>query len=247
MSVASGTDSAAPDVSPSLINGTPTSAIGRLQLILKLASRELRSGLSGFGVLIACIALGVGVITAVGALADALLDGFAREGRVLLGGDVALNRVHQRATQDERARMEALGRVGEIAVLRSMARAEASDDRTLIEIKGVGPAYPLIGQVVLESGGTIETKLARPDAVVVQRTLLDRLQLSVGDQVQIGGTSMTITDVLREEPDKLAARMPFGPRVMMSVDALLATGLVQPGTLINWRYAIAFPNGVASD
>ncbi|MEM1307382.1 MAG: FtsX-like permease family protein, partial [Pseudomonadota bacterium] len=219
------------------------SVTATLKLIVKLAARELRSGLSGFRILIACIALGVAVITAVGALADALLDGFAREGRVLLGGDIALNRIHQRASEAERARMAEFGRVGEVAVLRSMARVVDGDDQSLVEIKGVDNAYPLIGAVELKSERALDAVLSGPNAIVAAQSLLDRLQLSVGDTVRIGGTPMTIADVLVSEPDKLAARLPFGPRVMMSVDTLLATGLVAPGTLINWRYAIALPNG----
>ena len=61
---------------------------GGLPLALSLALREQRNGLRGFYVFIACVALGVAVITGVGALADALRSSFERQGEALLGGDV---------------------------------------------------------------------------------------------------------------------------------------------------------------
>jgi putative ABC transport system permease protein len=52
----------------------------RLPLLLGIAARELRSGISGFRIFIACVALGVLVITAVGAVSDALRAGFEKQG-----------------------------------------------------------------------------------------------------------------------------------------------------------------------
>jgi putative ABC transport system permease protein len=215
-------------------------AAAQFPLVLKLAQRELRSGLSGFWVFIACIALGVAVITGVGALADALLDGFAKQGRTLLGGDAAYTRVHQRASDDERSRMAALGAVSETAMMRSMARVPGSDVQSLVELKGVDGAYPLVGRAVLASGRDIQSVLAEPRTVVVPQSALDRLSVSVGDTITVGGYELTIVDRLDNEPDKISARLPFGPRVLVSMDTLLATGLVGPGTLINWRYAVTF-------
>jgi putative ABC transport system permease protein len=64
-----------------------TAPIGRaaLPLAFTLAMRELRNGLKGFYVFIACVAIGVAAITAVGALADAMRASFEAQGEVLLG------------------------------------------------------------------------------------------------------------------------------------------------------------------
>ncbi len=118
-----------------------------MSLVWRFAMRELRAGLSGFWVFIACIALGVGVITAVGALTDALLNGFAAQGRMLLGGDVTLRRVHRRIDAGERAQISRLGQISETATMRSMARPLSGDDQALVEIKAVDQAYPLLGEV----------------------------------------------------------------------------------------------------
>src|SRR4249920_3990640 len=94
----------------------------RLPLALSLALREQRNGLNGFYIFIACVALGVAVITGVGALADALRSSFEHQGEALLGGDVTLSRPHKPAEGEERAWLWKQGRVSEAATMRAMAR-----------------------------------------------------------------------------------------------------------------------------
>lgn len=210
-------------------------------LMVRFAAREMRAGLGGFWIFIACIALGVGVITGVGALTDALLNGFAAQGRQLLGGDVTLRRVHQRASPEERAVMTRLGRISEMATMRSMARLPDGADQALVEIKAVDAVYPLLGGLRLEGGRDVDAALRKTNGAIVAQSLLDRLGLEVGDAIKLGSKAVPVTGVIANEPDKIAARLAFGPRVMVSHDTLAATGLVRPGTLINWRYAIVDP------
>ncbi len=211
--------------------------------VLTFALRELRSGLSGFRIFIACIALGVAVITGVGALTDALVNGFERQGRELLGGDVTLRRVHKRATEAERATLAKLGQVSETATMRSMARLPDGSDQVLVEIKAVDRAYPLLGGFRVVSGDDLDSTIRTSAGALVAQSLLDRLRLKVGDAVKLGDKDIPIAGIIDNEPDRISARLSFGPRILLSHEALAATGLIQPGTLIHWRYAIAAPDG----
>src|SRR5437870_8164735 len=87
---------------------------GRL-LPLRFAARELRGGLRGFYVFIACIALGVMAIAGVGSVASGLADGLAHEGRVILGGDLAFSLSLREAGAAERAFLDAQGLVSRAA------------------------------------------------------------------------------------------------------------------------------------
>src|SRR6478672_12889040 len=111
-------------------------------LPLRFAMRELRGGLHGFYVFIACIALGSMAIASVGSLAASLADGLAREGRVILGGDLAFTLIQREATAKEREFLESYGQVSSAATMRAMARS-ADGQATLVEIKAVDSAYPL--------------------------------------------------------------------------------------------------------
>lgn len=212
-----------------------------MPLVLRLALRELRAGLSGFYVFIACMALGVAVITGVGALGDALRAGFERQGETILGGDVTLARVHQRASAPERAWIDARGRSSETATMRSMARTLDASDQVLIELKAADRAYPLSGTAGLRGGADLAAVLATPGAAVVDALLIERLKLNVGDAFQIGQMQARIAAILEKEPDTISDRVTYGPRVFVSMATLEASGLVQPGSLVRWRYAIKLP------
>src|SRR3954468_2874337 len=111
-----------------------------LPLVLRLALRELRGGLKGFGVFLACIALGVAAITGVSSIARSLTEGLAHEGRRILGGDLAFSLIHREANSAERAFLTARGRVSSIASMRAMAMA-GDKGSALVEVKAVDGAY----------------------------------------------------------------------------------------------------------
>lgn len=93
------TSVAAPLASDLAPAGHPRAGLRRL---FKLALRDLRGNLHGFWVFLACLALGVAAIASVGTIADAVRGGLDAQGRVLLGGDLAMSRMHVRASGEER-------------------------------------------------------------------------------------------------------------------------------------------------
>jgi putative ABC transport system permease protein len=211
---------------------------GSLPLALSLALREQRNGLRGFYVFIACVALGVAVITGVGALADALRASFERQGEALLGGDVTLSRPHQPAEGAERDWIWKQGRISETATMRAMARHPGGTEQALAELKGVDAAYPLVGGVRLAGDVSLDDAIRRQPGAAIDPILLERLGLKVGDRLGLGKTEVPITATIASEPDKLTERLTVGPRVLISLDTMRATGLIEPGSLVGWRYAL---------
>lgn len=218
-------------------------------LPLRFAMRELRGGLHGFYVLIFCIALGVMAIAGVGSFAESLAGGLAREGRTILGGDVSFSLTHREASAEERAFLDKSGRVSAAATMRAMART-ADQRNALVEIKAVDQLYPLYGNVTLEPALPLHDALAERDGIfgaAVDVALLTRLDLKVGDRVEVGKAPIEIRAVLRSEPDKLAGGIGFGPRLLIGTDALRSTDLLQPGSLVRWMYRAQLSQNDASD
>lgn len=223
----------------------------RLPLALRFALRDLAGDLRGFSVFIACIVIGVAAISGVGAVSQSLSEGLAREGRTILGGDVSVATTMRRLSPQEREFFERNGRVCEIALMRAMARS-ATGEATLVEIKAVDSAYPNAGAVELTPAQPLAEALGQRDGaygLVADSTLIARLDLAVGDRVKIGGGSFRLTAELTSEPDKLARGFGFGARVVMSEEALKATGLSQPGAVVRWltRISLRGSGAVASD
>jgi putative ABC transport system permease protein len=218
-------------------------------LALRYALRELRGGLRGFYVFIACIALGVMAISGVGSVAASLGEGLAREGRTLLGGDLAFSLIQREAKPDEVAFLRSRGEVSVAATLRAMART--GDGRfALVELKAVDGNYPMLGELTLDPPMPAGDLLAEHDGAFgagVDSTLLARLDLKVGDRVTVGSASFQIRSVVGAEPDKLAGGVGFGPRFLISEASLRATGLLQPGSLVRWIYRVKLPDNAADD
>jgi putative ABC transport system permease protein len=218
-------------------------------LAFRYALRELRGGLRGFYVFIACIALGVLAIAGVGSVAASLGDGLAREGRTLLGGDVAFSLMQREAKPDEVAFLRSRGEVSTAATLRAMARA-GDGKLALVELKAVDGNYPMLGELTLEPKMPLADLLAERDGAfgaAVDSTLLARFDLKLGDRVTVGSATFQLRSVVAAEPDKLAGNVGLGPRFMVSVAGLRATGLLQPGSLVRWIYRVKLPDNAADD
>src|SRR6185503_19750272 len=198
--------------------------MGALRLALRFARRELRSGFSGFRIFLASLTLGVAAIAGVGSLGDAFLVGIAEQGRTLLGGDVGMERLYQPASAEETAFMRGYGKVSATASLRSMASADTGTRRTLVEVKAVDAAYPLVGAPELRPAIKLNDALACDAHIcgaVVEDTLLARLSARVGDFIRIGNARLRVRAVLVSEPDRISGGgFMLGPRAMISRTAL---------------------------
>ena len=228
----------------------PTPTRGpRIPLTLRLAFRELRGGLSGFAVFLACIALGVAAIAGVASISRSLTDGIGREGARILGGDLTYSLINRAATPEERAALDAQGQVSVVTTLRAMALAGEAG-AALVELKAVGADYPTVGDLVTEPAEPLTDLLAERDGAsgaVADPVLLTRLGLKVGDRITIAGKPFAIRATLVSEPDRIANGIGFGPRVLISHPALDAMGLIQPGSLNRWSYRLRIPETADAD
>ena len=215
-------------------------------LAFAIAMRELRSGAGGLIVFVLCIALGVAAVAAIGSLAASFDAALARHGRLLIGGDLSFELVHRQASAEERTALDSLGLVSESASFRAMARTPAG--RTaLIEVKAVDEAYPHYGEVSILEPEDAGPAWRFPGVVLAEQSLLDRLDLEVGSSLTIGDAKITVGGILGQQPDRLADRLSYGPKVLMSRETLDQTRLIQPGSLIRWIYRLKLPEARAAD
>jgi putative ABC transport system permease protein len=212
----------------------------KIGLWVTYALRNLRSGLKGFYILLTCLTLGVAAIAIIGSLTSAIERGLAEQGQPLLGGDIEFSLIHREATAEELSFIAAKGKVSRIATLRGMATA--NERSTLVEVKAVDPAYPLFGALSLQGGGPYAGSLAENN-VLVDELLLGRLNMKLGDTLKIGTVGLKVSGIIAAEPDRISDGIVLGPRLLLSHRALATTGLIQPGSLITWRYRVKLANG----
>ena len=218
-----------------------------MNVALRIARRELRGGLKGFRVFLACLALGVSAIAAVGSVRTSIEEGLAREGAVILGGDAEMSFTYRFASDDERAFMDSVAAaVSETVDFRSMVVVDRDPvERGLTQVRGVDAAWPLYGNVGLNPPMPIDAALetrALPGAVMAP-ILMDRLALQVGDTFRLGTQDFELRAALIDEPDGAAGGFGLGPRTVVTLDGLASSGLLEPGTLFESQYRMALPVG----
>jgi len=211
-----------------------------MPLPLRFALREMRSGLRGFYVFIACIALGTMAIAGVGSLASSLADGLAKQGSVILGGDLSFSLTQREANPQELQFLQGQGAVSSVATMRAMMRLP--DGRaSIVELKAADKAYPLTGEVKLKPAMPLQATLTSQNGAygaALDPLLMARFNLQPGDRFQVGQADFVVRAAIESEPDKLAVGISFGPRIMVATDALRATGLLQPGSIVHWLYRV---------
>ncbi len=213
----------------------------RLSITFRLALREMRGGLAGFYIFLACIALGTGAIAAVNSVSRAITNAIASQGQEILAGDIRFELNNREATQAERAFLEGLGEVSLSTSLRSMARKPDGSEQALAEVKAVDDLYPLYGTFRSEPSAPLPGLLAKDGdgfGALAAPLLLERLGLRQGDQILLGNVKLTLRGTISAEPDALSDGFGFAPRLLIGREALLASGLITTGSLVEHAYKL---------
>ncbi len=214
-----------------------------MRLAFRLARRELRGGVRGLRIVLACLALGVAAIAAVGTLRTGIEHSLARDGQRILGGDIEVLGGAQPLPAALRAWLRQRGaRVSDVVTMRSMLVAP-SGERLLVELKAVDAAWPLVGAPVVKPAQPLPSALA--GGALVDPLVLQRLRATVGQTMRLGNASLVVRGTMTAEPDRVADPSIFGPRVLISTASLPATGLLQPGSIVEYHLRALLAKGAS--
>ena len=223
-----------------------------MNAVVRIALRDLRRGYRGFWIFFGCLALGVAAITTVTVLSDSLLSGIEKDGKRILGGDLAVQQQFRPVTEEQ---FEALTSYAsewtEFIELSTLLRTENATNSVLVSLKAVAATYPLHGEVKLHSDQTLATSIARRDGAwgaLVDASIIESGRAKVGDLVDFGANRFRVTGVIADEPDRVASsgRFAFWPRVMVHRDSLENSGLLGFGSRSNFEYRVILAEGLDS-
>ncbi|CDS50830.1 ABC transporter, permease protein, putative [Polaromonas sp. CG9_12] len=215
-----------------------------LKLGWKTLLRDLRAG--ELRLLMVAVTLAVASLTAVGFFADRLNGGLQRDALQLLGGDAVVRSDGPvPSVFIEKAKELGLNAISTVT-FPTMARAADEDGGAskLVAFKAVPEGYPLRGS--MKVAASLDETTARPTRDIpapgtawADAALLDALGLKPGQSLLMGDARFTVTHVIVQEPDRGAGFMSFSPRVMINQADVAATGLIQPASRTNYRFAVA--------
>ena len=213
---------------------------------IRLVRRELRGGLRGFGVFLACLFLGVFAISAIGSFTQAARTGLLSDASALLGGDLEVRLNHRPLTEVQHDFLQRHGTLSHTLGMRTMAGSLDGTGRTLVELKAVDAVYPLYGTVGITPQQTLAAALDGNGALV-EEAFLERAGGTVGGQIRIGDAVFEIRGLLTAEPDRTVRAFTLGPRIMINQAGLQSTGLMQPGSLVAYAYRLRLPDKTTVD
>ncbi|MFC0253199.1 ABC transporter permease [Massilia consociata] len=214
---------------------------------LRMTARDWRAGELRF--LLVALIVAVSALSSVGFFIDRMRAGMERDAHQLLGADLLINADDpvRAAWRDEARRRGLL--VADTVAFQSMAQAGEGEATMaqLSAVKAVSNGYPLRGQLAVTTNpedasraiGQKTTAIPAPGTVWVDANLLPALRVEVGGTIQLGDKQFRIAQLIATEPDKGASFANFAPRVMLSIEDLPATRLVDAFSRVTYRLQVA--------
>ena len=217
------------------------------RLVLRLAVRDWRAG--ELRLLLAAVVVAVGTVTAIGLFVDRLREALLSESTTFLGADrvIGSSRPIPEGFRDA-ARQLGLAQTDVVTFPSMLFGDESPDARSqLVSVKAVGDGYPLRGvlRVAEEPFGpaAVTRAVPVPGEVWLDSRLFPALDLALGDTVALGYARLRIARVLAGEPDRGGSMFDLGPRLLMHVDDVPATRVIQPGSRVGYRLLLAGDDG----
>jgi len=224
-----------------------------MTFVIRMALREIRASWQRLLFFFVCIAIGVGSIVALRSVIQSVRVALAGEARTLLGADVALT-TNRPWTDVVVKTLDAEARAGRITV-----RSEAAEIPTMVrpadpaklatrmvELRAVGPEFPLYGALTLRDGAYSHARLEGQGALV-RPELLAQFGLQVGDSILIGTAPFEIRGVITAEPGRRIGAFTLGPRVMIDLADLDSTGLMAFGSRASYQQLLRVPDPVSEE
>jgi putative ABC transport system permease protein len=220
-------------------------ARGTAVLHRRFIVRQITSAPRQSVLFVLCVALSLVSLVALGGFSESVHRSMLRDARQLHAGDVMVRSHYEFSPGLSRAVAEFV-RQGAVEAARvweflSMVRGAGETAPLLAGLKVVEKGYPFYGAVLLESGKPLAEVLV-PGAAVVGKTLLDRLDLRVGDRLQVGQARLIIRDVVLQEPDRPLDFFALGPRVLIAAEDLASLDLVKPGSRVHYSLLLRVPD-----
>jgi len=207
---------------------------------VRLLWRDWRGG--QLNLVVSALILAVTVVTAVSLFADRVERGLNQQISSFLAADLALQGGIEVADEYRNKAKELSLLTADTAQFRSMVFA--GDNNHLAAVKAVSHGYPLRGVMELSDNAAaqgVSKHSTGPESgeVWVEARLLNLLSIGIGDQIEVGFSKLTVTQLIVNEPDRGTGFTTGGARVMMSLDDLAATKLIRPGSRLTYKFLMS--------
>ena len=203
---------------------------------LRFIGRQISGAKRQCTVFVLCVALSMITLVSLGSFRESVESSLLRDAQSLHAADIII-RTHAPIPASLQAEIENLARRGEIKSARfwefySVVQKGSGEASLLCNLKVVEPGYPFYGKVLLASGRPFHEVLTA-GGVIADQALLDRLRLRIGDPLKVGNATLTVRDVLLQEPDRPVNFFALGPRLFVAAADQGSLGLIGKGSRVD--------------
>lgn len=210
-----------------------------MKLALRLLAREWRAG--ELRLLFGALLVAVAAITTVSFFTNRVQLALDSQTNQLLAADLVLSADHPIDAQFIQHAETAGLRLAHTLTFRSMLVQGVRNQ--FVEVKAVSAGYPLRGDLsaskaLFGPGEVVSNGPARGTAWADAR-LMQLMGLQVGDAITLGQARLKLAAVIDREPDRAGDFFNIAPRLMVNIDDIAHTQLIQPGSRVGYRLLLA--------
>lgn len=179
------------------------------------------------------LTLAVACVLALGSISDRMEKGLSQQSRDFMAGDRTLrSSTAAPAAWLDKARETGLSVSRQLSF---MTMTFAGQTPQLAAVKAVENTYPMFGELKTQPPGL----KPQPGTALAAPRLMALLNLHVGDELDVGDTTLRITGEIIQEPDGGFNPFEMAPRLLINLADADKTGAIQPGSRLTWRYKFA--------
>src|SRR5688500_15232323 len=213
-----------------------------MRFVFSLTRRALRSSGRRLLSVFLCSALGGGSVVALRSPRRSLTHAVCTGARALMTAEIEIGSTADFSPSEIAKIEEVIAPSGivedrnETITTSSMASpVDESNPRTrLVELKGIEPPFPLVGNCAMAGGEPFSFDLLQNNGAVVAKILLEDLSVQVGDRIRIGEAEFQIRGVFEHEPGGTSG-FRLGARVFIAKTAFETAGITRNASRVRRR------------
>ena len=213
-----------------------------LNLIFKLVERDWRSG--ELRLLMIALIVAVGTVATISLTVGRLQSAMLIEAGAYIGADASINGTYE-IPEDYRDKAAALNlqTSDRLSFTSMIRRSETSTEPQLVSVRAVDAEYPLRGAMKVAEepfvAGDPTDQVPSRGSVWLDSRLFPALDVNIGNTVRIGYADLAVEKVVTLDPAQGGSIWDMGPRLVMRIEDVAKTEIIQPGSRIEYGLLMA--------
>ena len=220
--------------------------MNRFSFLWNIAIRDSRKNRSKLLLFMSSIILGVAALVAINSFNYNLRKEINKEAATLLGADLAASSNRPMDSTMMTILDSLPGERAREMEMMSMSYIPKTDETQFVRLKAIEGDFPFYGKIKTIPAEAAQT-YKKGVSALVDESLMIQHNLREGDSIKVGTTTFEIKGKLSGAIGSVGAMSTVAPVIYINMSEIDSTGLIQPGSLINYAYYYKVPESFDMD